>query len=279
MELLDGKKVRSELLEELKEDIEGIDRPLGLTVIQVGEDPGSTVYVGQKKKLAESLGFNFNHIDLEESVKEEELLSIIDKLNEDDKVDGIIVQMPIPKHLDSKKIQNRVLPEKDVDGLTDINMGRLVHNVDSLVPCTPSGIIEILNKYNIEIKGKNVVIVGRSDLVGKPLANLFLNNDATVTVCHSKTNNLIDICKTADILVAAIGKSKFITSDYVKEDAVVIDVGINRGEDGKLSGDVDFEDVKDEVSYITPVPGGVGPMTVAELMKNTYKAHMIKNKK
>ena len=272
MELLDGKKVRSELLEELKEDIEGIDRPLGLTVIQVGEDPGSTVYVGQKKKLAESLGYNFNHIDLDENIEEKELISIIDKLNEDDKVDGIIVQMPIPKHLDSKKIQNRVLPEKDVDGLTDINMGRLVHNVDS-------GIIEILNKYNIEIKGKNVVIVGRSDLVGKPLANLFLNNDATVTVCHSKTNNLIDICKTADILVAAIGKSKFITSDYIKEDAVVIDVGINRGEDGKLSGDVDFEDVKDEVSYITPVPGGVGPMTVAELMKNTYKAHMIKNKK
>lgn len=276
MELLDGKKVRCQLLEELKEDIKGLDRPLGLTVIQVGEDPGSTVYVGQKKKLAEELGFNFNHIDLEESIKEEELLSIIDKLNEDDKVDGIIVQMPIPKHLDSKKIQNRVLPEKDVDGLTDINMGRLVHNVDSLAACTPSGIIEILNKYNIAIKGKNVVIVGRSDLVGKPLANLFLNNDATVTVCHSKTKNLKDITKTADILVAAIGRSKFITSDYVKDGAVVIDVGINRGEDGKLSGDVDFDSVKEKVSYITPVPGGVGPMTVAELMKNTYKAYMMK---
>lgn len=277
MELLDGKKVRSQLLEELKEDIKGLDRPLGLTVIQVGEDPGSTVYVGQKKKLAEELGFNFNHINLDENIKEEELLSIIDKFNDDDMVDGIIVQMPIPRHLDSKKVQNRVLPEKDVDGLTDINMGRLVHNVDSLAACTPSGIIEILNKYNIAIKGKNVVIVGRSDLVGKPLANLFLNNDATVTVCHSKTKNLKDITKTADILVAAIGRSKFITSDYVKDGAVVIDVGINRGEDGKLSGDVDFDSVKEKVSYITPVPGGVGPMTVAELMKNTYKAYMMKN--
>lgn len=278
MELLDGKVVKAKLLEDLKDKINKLDTKLGLTVIQVGEDPASSVYVRQKNKMAESLGFNFNHIKLDENIKEEELLNIIEKLNNDDNVDGILVQMPIPNHLNAKKIQNAILPCKDVDGLTDINIGRLSHNIDSLVPCTPMGIIDLLKYYNIDINGKNVVIVGRSDLVGKPLALLMANNDATVTLCHSKTKNLSFYTKNADILVVAIGRANFIKKEDVKEGSVIIDVGINRMEDGKLCGDVLFEEVKDKASYITPVPGGVGQMTVAELGYNTYKAHFIRMK-
>lgn len=278
MELLDGKVVKAKLLEDLKEKINKLDTKLGLTVIQVGEDPASSVYVRQKNKMAESLGFNFNHIKLDENIKEEELLNIIEKLNNDDNVDGILVQMPIPNHLNAKKIQNAILPCKDVDGLTDINIGRLSHNIDSLVPCTPMGIIDLLKYYNIDINGKNVVIVGRSDLVGKPLALLMANNDATVTLCHSKTKNLSFYTKNADILVVAIGRANFIKKEDVKEGSVIIDVGINRMEDGKLCGDVLFEEVKDKASYISPVPGGVGQMTVAELGYNTYKAHFIRMK-
>lgn len=278
MELLDGKVVKAKLLEDLKEKVDKLDTKLGLTVIQVGDDPASSVYVKQKNKMAESLGFNFNHIKLDENIKEDELLNIIDEMNNDNSVDGILVQMPIPNHLNAKKIQNAILPSKDVDGLTDINMGRLSHNVDSLVPCTPRGIIDLLKYYNIDISGKNVVIVGRSDLVGKPLASLMINHDATVTLCHSKTENLSFYTRNADILVAAIGKANFIKKEDVKDGAVVVDVGINRLEDGKLHGDVFFDDVKDKVSYITPVPGGVGQMTVAELGYNTYKAHFIRAK-
>lgn len=278
MELLDGKVVKAKLLEDLKDKINKLDTKLGLTVIQVGEDPASSVYVRQKNKMAESLGFNFNHIKLDENIKEEELLNIIEKLNNDDNVDGILVQMPIPNHLNAKKIQNAILPCKDVDGLTDINIGRLSHNIDSLVPCTPMGIIDLLKYYNIDINGKNVVIVGRSDLVGKPLALLMANNDATVTLCHSKTKNLSFYTKNADILVVAIGRANFIKKEDVKEGSVIIDVGINRMEDGKLCGDVLFEEVKDKASYISPVPGGVGQMTVAELGYNTYKAHFIRMK-
>ena len=208
MELLDGKVVKAKLLEDLKDKINKLDTKLGLTVIQVGEDPASSVYVRQKNKMAENLGFNFNHIKLDENIKEEELLNIIEKLNKDDNVDGILVQMPIPNHLNAKKVQNAILPCKDVDGLTDINMGRLSHNIDSLVPCTPMGIIDLLKYYNIDISGKNVVIIGRSDLVGKPLASLMTNNDATVTLCHSKTKNLSFYTKNADILVVAkIGRA------------------------------------------------------------------------
>ncbi len=278
MELLDGKVVKAKLLEDLKDKINKLDTKLGLTVIQIGEDPASSVYVRQKNKMAESLGFNFNHIKLDENIKEEELLNIIEKLNNDDNVDGILVQMPIPNHLNAKKIQNAILPCKDVDGLTDINIGRLSHNIDSLVPCTPMGIIDLLKYYNIDINGKNVVIVGRSDLVGKPLALLMANNDATVTLCHSKTKNLSFYTKNADILVVAIGRANFIKKEDVKEGSVIIDVGINRMEDGKLCGDVLFEEVKDKASYISPVPGGVGQMTVAELGYNTYKAHFIRMK-
>lgn len=278
MELLDGKVVKAKLLEDLKDKINKLDTKLGLTVIQVGEDPASSVYVRQKNKMAENLGFNFNHIKLDENIKEEELLNIIEKLNKDDNVDGILVQMPIPNHLNAKKVQNAILPCKDVDGLTDINMGRLSHNIDSLVPCTPMGIIDLLKYYNIDISGKNVVIIGRSDLVGKPLASLMTNNDATVTLCHSKTKNLSFYTKNADILVVAIGRANFIKKEDVKDGAIIVDVGINRMEDGKLCGDVLFEEVKDKASYISPVPGGVGQMTVAELGYNTYKAHIIRMK-
>lgn len=278
MELLDGKVVKAKLLLDLKEKVDKLDTKLGLTVIQVGEDPASSVYVGQKNKMAEKIGFNFNHIKLDDNIKEEELLNIINELNNDDNVDGILVQMPIPNHLDAKRIQNAILPCKDVDGLTDINMGRLSHNIDSLVPCTPMGIIDLLKYYNIDISGKNVVIIGRSDLVGKPLASLMINNDATVTLCHSKTKNLNFYTKNADILIVAIGRENFIKKEDVKDGSIVIDVGINRMEDGKLCGDVFFDDVKDKVSYITPVPGGVGQMTVAELGYNTYKAHIIRMK-
>lgn len=276
MELLDGKVVKAKVLEDLKEKVDKLDVKLGLTVIQIGDDPASLVYVGQKEKMANNMGFNFNHIKLDSDISEEEVLNIIDNLNNDDSVDGILVQMPIPNHLNSKKIQNAILPCKDVDGLTDINMGKLCHGVSSLVPCTPMGIIDLLKYYNISISGKNVVIVGRSDLVGKPLMALMINNNATVTLCHSKTKDLKSYTKNADILVVAIGKANFIGKDDVNEDAVVIDVGINRLEDGKLHGDVLFDEVKDKVSYITPVPGGVGQMTVAELGVNTYKAHFLR---
>lgn len=272
--LLDGKTVKKELLEKLKEELLTLPRQLGLTVIQVGEDPASKVYVGQKEKMALEVGYNFNHVKLDENVTEEELLKVIDELNADELVDGILVQMPLPKHLDAKKIQNRVDPFKDVDGLCDINAGKLMHNVDTLVPCTPYGIMSMLEHYEIDVTGKNVVVIGRSDLVGKPIAQLMQNANATVTVCHSKTANLTEYTKMADILVVAIGKANFITGDMIKENAVVVDVGINRV-DGKLVGDVDFTSAEEIASYITPVPGGVGQMTVAELGRNVLKAHKL----
>ena len=274
MILLDGKQVKQEILEGLKEELGKLSRPLGLTVIQVGEDPASKVYVGQKEKMALEVGYNFNHINLPEDITEEELLKVIDDVNNDETVDGILVQMPLPKHIDSKKVQNRIDPNKDVDGLCDINAGKLVHGVDSLVPCTPYGIMDILKHYDIDVSGKNVVVIGRSDLVGKPIANLMTNSNATVTICHSRTENLSAYTKMADILIVAIGKPNFITGDMIKENAVVVDVGINRV-DGKLIGDVDFESAKDVVSYITPVPGGVGQMTVAELGRNVLKAYYL----
>lgn len=278
MELLDGKVVKKKVLEDLKEELKSLERPLGLVVIQVGEDEASKVYVRQKEKMAKELGFKFEHIKLAETVKQEELLETIDRLNEDETVDGILVQMPIPKHLDSKIVQNRINHLKDVDGLTDVNAGCLMHHKDTLVPCTPEGIVDLLKHYDIELSGKNVTIIGRSDLVGKPLASLMVNNDATVTLCHSKTKNLKLFTENADILIVAVGKAKLIKKEYIKDGAVIVDVGINRLEDGSLCGDVDFEDVKDKASYITPVPGGVGQMTVAELANNTYKAYKLRKK-
>lgn len=279
MQILDGKEVKRIKLEELKNEVLKLDRPLGLTVIQVGDDSASNIYVKQKSKMASNLGLNFNHIKLEEDVREEDILKIIDDLNRDNNVDGILVQMPLPEHLNSRVIQNAISPLKDVDGLTDINMGMLVHKKNCLIPCTPLGVMELLKYYNIDVAGKNVAIVGRSDLVGRPMAEVMINSDATVTLCHSKTNNLKDITKNADILVVAVGKAKLITSDMVKDGVVVVDVGINRLEDGSLCGDVDFDGVSSKCSYITPVPGGVGQMTVLELGYNTYKAYLLRQEK
>lgn len=278
LELLDGKVVKTMALEGLKKLVNEIERPLGLTVIQVGDNASSNIYIKQKRKMAEFLGFNFNHIKLKVDVTLEEILKIIDELNNDKEVDGILVQMPVPEHLDSKVIQNAIDPLKDVDGLTDINMGRLVHKKECLVPCTALGIMELLNYYNISVTSKNVVVVGRSDLVGRPVAELLINSSATVTLCHSKTKDLASVTRGADILIVAVGKSRLITEDMVKDGAVVIDVGINKLEDGSLCGDVDFENVKDKCSYITPVPGGVGQMTVLELGFNTYKAYLLRHK-
>ncbi|MBQ1812636.1 MAG: bifunctional 5,10-methylenetetrahydrofolate dehydrogenase/5,10-methenyltetrahydrofolate cyclohydrolase [Bacilli bacterium] len=276
MQILDGKKIKQEKIEELKKEISTLKRKPGLAVIQVGDNPASNVYVSNKEKTGLELGCNFEYIKFPEDVQEDLILATIDRLNDDMSIDGIIVQLPLPEHLNKEKIQNRVCHKKDVDGLTDINAGLLMHNKDCLVPCTPNGILEILKYYDISVSGKNVVIVGRSELVGRPMFSLMLNNNATVTICHSYTSNLKDITKTADILIVAVGKKHMITSSMVKEGAVVIDVGINRV-DGKIYGDVNYEEVKDICSYITPVPGGVGQMTVLSIYQNLLKAYKNNN--
>ena len=274
MIILDGKSIKNQILDNIRLEVIKLKDKPKLVVIQVGDDPASGVYVNQKKKMAEYVGYNFEHINLPESVSEDEVIKIIDKLNEENGVDGILVQMPLPNHLNSKIIQNRIIPSKDVDGLTDINTGKLVHNCASLISCTPKGIVDLLDAYKIEIRGKHVVIVGRSDLVGKPLVNLLLNRDATVSICHSKTKDLSTITKLADILIVAIGKKEFIDESMTKDKSIIIDVGINRV-DNKLYGDVKFDTVSKKASYITPVPGGVGPMTIAELAKNVLCAYKI----
>ncbi|MBR3161812.1 MAG: bifunctional 5,10-methylenetetrahydrofolate dehydrogenase/5,10-methenyltetrahydrofolate cyclohydrolase [Bacilli bacterium] len=278
MNILDGKVVRKSILENIKEELKDIDKPLGLAVISVGEDEASKVYIRQKEKMAKELGYNFKHYKFDSDVEEKTILRLIDVLNINSGIDGILVQMPLPEHLDSNIIQNRIDFKKDVDGLTDINAGKLIHNKDCLIPCTPLGIIEILKYYDVNIDGANIVVVGRSNLVGKPLSNLLINHNATVTLCHSHTKNLKNITKNADILIAAIGKPNFITSDMIKDNAVIIDVGINRVDD-KLCGDVDYNNVKGKVKYITPVPGGVGQMTVAMLGYNVKKAHTLRKKR
>lgn len=276
MTILDGKKIKTEKLEELKKEISLLKRKPGIVVIQVGDDPASNVYVKSKEKTALELGCNFEHIKFDENIDEDVILGKIDKLNEDSNVDGIIVQMPLPAKFNTSKIQNRVSCNKDIDGLTDLNAGLLFHNKDCLIPCTPKGIMEMLNYYNIDVNGKHVVIIGRSELVGRPLMSLMLNNNATVSICHSYTSNLKDITKTADILISAVGKKYIVDSSMVKKGAVLIDVGINR-EEGKLYGDINFDDVKDICSYITPVPGGVGQMTVLSLYQNLLKAYKLNN--
>jgi len=272
--ILDGKTLKQTIINELREEVSQLEEKPQLVVIQVGSDEASNVYIKQKRKMCETIGYDYQHINLAETVTTSEVLQIINELNNDPKVNGILVQMPLPKSLDTNLIQNAVLPEKDVDGLTDINAGRLTHNKEALYPCTPLGVIELLKNYQIPIEGKNVVIVGRSNLVGKPLAALMLNQGATVEICHSKTIDLVKHTKNADILVAAVGKPKLITKEMVKKEAVVIDVGISRTENG-LCGDVDYKNVSELASYITPVPGGVGPMTVAMLAKNVLKAYKI----
>ena len=270
--LIDGKAISTAIKNELKKEVADNNIKATLAVIQVGNDPASSVYVGNKKKACEYIGIGSASYELPEETSEEELLKLIDDLNADDSINGILVQLPVPKHIDDKKIIERISPLKDVDGFHPESVGNLCIGRDGFVSCTPAGIIELLKRSDITIEGKECVVIGRSNIVGKPMALLLIANNGTVTVCHSKTKDLKAVCKRADILVAAVGKPKMINSEYIKEGAVVIDVGIHRMENGKLCGDVDFDDVKDIVSAITPVPGGVGPMTIAMLMVNCVKA-------
>ena len=274
-QIIDGKIISQEIKDELKEEVaalkaQGIEG--SLAVVQVGEDPASSVYVRNKKKACEYIGIHSLSYELPEETTEEELLDLIASLNENDAVNGILVQLPVPKHIDADKIIRAISPEKDVDGFHPMNVGRLVIGEKGFVSCTPAGIVQLLKRSGIEIAGKNCVIIGRSNIVGKPMALLMLQENATVTVAHSKTTDLKAVCKTADILIVAIGKKQFITADYIKEGAVVIDVGIHRGEDKKLFGDVCYEEVEPVASAITPVPGGVGPMTIAMLMSNCVES-------
>ena len=273
--ILDGKEVARKTRESLKAKVEELKSKNifpKLAVIMVGNDPGSKIYVRNKSKACEELGIEYEEYLLEENIKMEELLELIEKLNNRDDIHGILLQSPIPKHLDINLAFRTIKPEKDVDGFHPINIGKLCLNQECFVSCTPFGIMRILDEYKIEVEGKHAVVLGRSNIVGKPLVQCLLNKNATVTICHSKTQNLAEVTKQADILICAIGKPKFVTEDMVKKDAVVIDVGINRDENGKVCGDVDFENVEKKASYITPVPGGVGPMTIAMLMNNVVKA-------
>ena len=278
MIILDGKKIKTEILDELKDEVSKLSEKPNFVVIQVGDNPASNVYIKQKAKMAEYVGYGYNHLKFPEDITEEVLLNEIDRLNKDDRIHGILVQMPIPNHIDTNLIQNAVSPEKDVDGLSDVNAGKLFHGKDALFSCTPYGVMEILKRYDIKVEGKHAVIVGRSNLVGKPMSTMLTNAGATVTLCHSKTKDLQMHTKMADILIVCVGKPKMITTDMVSEGTVVIDVGINRLDDG-LCGDVDFDNVADKCAYITPVPGGVGPMTVAMLGQNVLKAYMMQKGK
>ena len=270
--LIDGKSIKKIILDELKEEVSKLEEKPKLVVIQVGNNEASNVYIKQKAKMAEHIGYGYEHIKLEEDTTTDKILEIIDRLNKDDNVNGVMVQMPLPKQIDTDIIQNAVIPIKDVDGLSDMNAGLLFHNKDALYSCTPYVVMELLKRYNINIEGKNAVVVGRSNLVGKPMGMMLLNAGATVTVCHSKTKDIEKVTKKADILISCVGKAKFITKDMVKKGSVVIDVGITRSEEG-LCGDVDFIEVAPNTKYITPVPGGVGPMTVAMLGMNVMKAY------
>lgn len=271
MELIDGKQTAGEIREDLKEKIAGMETTPKLVVILVGDDPASQVYVGMKEKDAEQVGMDGHVIRKPADTSQKELEDIITDLNEDDSVNGILLQLPIPDHLDESRALDLIDPNKDVDGLHDVNVGRLHNKKDGLRPCTPSGIMELLKRYEVKVEGKNSVVIGRSNLVGKPIARMLEQANATVTVCHSRTKNLEEIAAAADILVVAAGRPEMVTADMVKEGAVVIDVGINRV-NGELVGDVAFDEVKQKAALITPVPGGVGPMTRAMLLVNTIKA-------
>ena len=281
MKIIDGKSTAFETCEKVRLSVDSLLKngvePC-LAVIIVGDDPASRVYVNNKKKKCAVVGIKSLEFALPAQTTQRELLELIERLNQNSLVNGILCQLPLPEHIDEKAVIEAIDPQKDVDCFCDVNVGKLWTGNAVFLPCTPAGVMEMLRQYNIEVSGKNCVIVGRSNIVGKPLAALMLQNNATVTVCHSKTGNLASVCRSADILVAAVGRSKFITADMVRENAVVIDVGINRDENGKLCGDVDFDAVKDKASFITPVPGGCGPMTIAMLMQNTVKACEIQNK-
>ena len=276
-QIIDGKAVSAKVKEEVRQEIEREGLDVGLAVVIVGDDPASRVYVNNKKKACEFVGFKSEEYALPAETTQEELLNLVETLNNKKDINGILVQLPLPKHLDDKAVIEAISPLKDVDAFHAVNVGKIMLGEYDFLPCTPAGVMEMLHHYNIEVSGKNCVVIGRSNIVGKPMAMLLLHENGTVTICHSRTKNLAEVCSKADILVAAVGRPKFVTADMVKEGAVVIDVGMDRDENGKLCGDVDFENVKDKCSYITPVPGGVGPMTIATLMKNTIKAAKIQN--
>ena len=274
--IIDGKKtsadIKAEIANETAEFIKNTGVTPGLAVVIVGNDPASEVYVRNKCRACEAVGFHSEKYEMSGDATEEELIALIDKLNEDKNIHGILVQLPLPKAMDVEKVLLRIKPEKDVDAFHPYNTGKIMQGKYDFLPCTPAGVMELLARYNVEIKGKDCVVVGRSDIVGKPMAMLLLHKDGTVTVCHSRTNDLAAVCRRADIIVAAVGRANFVTADMVKEGAVVIDVGINRLPDGTLCGDVAFDEVEKKASAITPVPGGVGPMTIAMLMRNTLTA-------
>ena len=271
---MDGKMVSAKVRGSILEEVNGLKdkgvRP-GLAVIIVGEDPASKVYVRNKERACEECGFYSEKYALPEGTTQEELLGLIDELNHNPRIDGILCQLPVPKHINEQAIIDAISPEKDVDAFHPINVGKIMVGNFDFLPCTPAGVMQLLEEYDIDPNGKNCVVIGRSNIVGKPMAMLLLHKNGTVTICHSRTKNLKEVCAQADILVAAVGKADFVTADMVKEGAVVIDVGMNR-KDGKLCGDVAFDEVNEKASYLTPVPGGVGPMTITMLMKNTLKA-------
>lgn len=281
MEIIDGKKLAKTTRENLRLEVEelkenGINPKLA--VIMVGNNSASQIYVRNKSRACDEVEIEFEEYLLPTTTEQSELLNLIDKLNKQEDINGILLQSPIPDGLDINEAFRKISPEKDVDGFHPVNVGKLVLGQDTFVSCTPYGIMRMFEAYNIDLEGKNAVVIGRSNIVGKPMSHCLLNKNATVTICHSRTKNLAEITKRADILVAAIGKAEFVKADMVKEGAVVIDVGINRTEEGKLKGDVDFENVSKKASYITPVPGGVGPMTIAMLMNNVVKAAKMQNK-
>lgn len=273
--IIDGKAISAEIKEELKEKVaeykkQGVE--ITLAVVKVGNDPASAVYVRNKEKACEYVGITSRTLALPEETTEEELLKVVNDLNEDKAVNGILVQLPLPKHIDESKVLLAIDSNKDVDGFHPVNVGKMVIGEETFLPCTPAGIIEMLKRTDVEISGKECVVIGRSNIVGKPMSMLILKENATVTIAHSRTKDLKEVTKRADILIAAIGKAKFVTADYVKEGAVIIDVGMDRDENGKLCGDVDFDSVSQVASAITPVPGGVGPMTVTMLLVNCLRS-------
>lgn len=274
--IIDGKKTSADIKAEIAAETEKFKSENGfapgLAVVIVGNDPASEVYVRNKCRACEEVGFYSEKYEMPENTTEGELIALIERLNNDEKIHGILVQLPLPRHIDVEKVLLTIKPYKDVDAFHPYNTGKIMQGKYDFLPCTPAGVMELLKRYNVDIKGKHCVVIGRSDIVGKPMAMLLLQADGTVTICHSKTVGLADICRSADIIVAAVGRADFVTADMVKEGAVVVDVGINRRPDGKLCGDVKYDEVETKASYITPVPGGVGPMTITMLMKNTLTA-------
>lgn len=276
--IIDGKAVSQKIKEEIRAEIEHEQLSVGLAVVIVGNNPASRVYVNNKKKACEVCGIQSFEYALPEETTQEQLLELIDTLNTDEKVNGILVQLPLPQGLDEKKVIERISPIKDVDAFHAENVGKIMIGNYAFLPCTPAGVMELIHSTGTEISGKECVVIGRSNIVGKPMAMLLLHENATVTICHSRTKNLAEVCRRADLLISAVGKADFVTADMIKDGAVVIDVGMNRNAEGKLCGDVKFEEAEKKASFITPVPGGVGPMTIAMLMKNTVMAKRLQSK-